>query len=185
MWFTELNANRIGRLDPSKAKSLTSEGITEFELPQPNSKPHFLTIAKNGWIWFTEGANRIGRLDPADGTFKEYDIPSPHSEPHQIIEGPDGSIWFLEFQTNKVGAPGPKDRQDYGIPHWTRQPARSGPGKKTKYGTRRGACSGSIRFFNKLGSLDPATGEVEEMTIPPEKISPTWSDSYPGWQLCG
>ena len=108
LWFTELNANRIGKLEPSKAKSLTSHGISEYELPQPNSKPHFLTIAKNGLIWFTEGANRIGRLDPQDGTFKEYDIPSPHSEPHEIVEGPDGSIWFLEFQTNKVGHLDPK-----------------------------------------------------------------------------
>ena len=130
LWFTELNANRIGKLDPSKAKSLTSQGITEYELPQPNSKPHFLTIAKNGLIWFTEGANRIGSLDPENGTFKEYDIPSPHSEPHQIIEAPDGSIWFVEFQTNKVGQLDPKNRQDYRVPDRPRQSACPRPGKK-------------------------------------------------------
>jgi streptogramin lyase len=33
LWFTELNANRIG----TKAKSLTSQGITEYKLPSPTA----------------------------------------------------------------------------------------------------------------------------------------------------
>jgi len=171
LWFTELNANRIGKLEPSQAKSLTSEGITEYELPQPNSKPYFLTIAKNGLIWFTEGANRIGRLDPEDGTFKEYDIPSPHSEPHEIIEAPDGSIWFLESQTNKVGHLNPKTGKitEYPI----------GPGNPhalvlvdNKIWYTQGGMFWVNTFFNKLGSLDPVTGEVEEIVIPPSKSVP-------------
>ena len=171
LWFTELNANRIGKLNPSKAKSLTSQGITEYELPQPNSKPHFLTIAKNGLIWFTEGANRIGRLDPENGTFKEYDIPSPHSEPHEIIEGPDGSIWFLEFQTNKVGHLDPKTGKITEFP--------IGPGNphalvlvENKVWYTQGGMFWVNTFFNKLGSLDPLTGKVEEIKIPPEKSVP-------------
>ena len=171
LWFTEMNANRIAKLNPSKAKSLTSEGITEYELPQPNSKPHFLTIAMNGWVWFTEGENRIGRLDPEDGTFKEYDIPSPHSEPHEIIEAQDGSIWFVEFQTNKLGHLDPKTGKitEYPI----------GPGNphalvfaKNKLWYTQGGMFWVNTFFNKLGSLDPLTGEVEEMKIPPEKSVP-------------
>jgi virginiamycin B lyase len=171
LWFTELNANRIGKLDPSKAKSLTSEGITEYELPQPNSKPHFLTIAKNGLIWFTEGANRIGRLDPKDGTFKEYDIPSPHSEPHEIVEGPDGSIWFLEFQTNKVGHLDPKTGKITEFPIGPGNPhALVLVGDKIWY--TQGGMFWVNTFFNKLGSLDPLTGKVEEIKIPPEKSVP-------------
>lgn len=171
LWFTELNANRIGKLDPSKAKSLTSQGITEYELPQPNSKPHFLTVAENGLIWFTEGANRIGRLDPGNGTFKEYDIPSPHSEPHQIVEAPDGSIWFVEFQTNKVGHLNPKTGKITEYPIGPGNPhALVLVGNKIWY--TQGGMFWVNTFFNKLGSLEPLTGNVVEITIPPEKSVP-------------
>jgi len=78
LWFTELNANRIGKLVPSQGKPLTQQGFTEYELPHPNSKPHYLTVARNGLVWFTEmGGNRIGSLDPKTGIIKEYEIPSP------------------------------------------------------------------------------------------------------------
>ncbi len=171
LWFTELNANRIGKLDPSQAKSLTSEGITEYELPHPNSKPHFLTIAKNGLIWFTEGANRIGSLDPKNGTFKEYDIPSPHSEPHQIVEAPDGTIWFLEFQTNKVGQLDPKTGEITEFPIGPGNPhALVLVGNKIWY--TQGGMFWVNTFFNKLGSLNIKTGQVEEIIIPPEKSVP-------------
>jgi len=171
LWFTELNANRIGKLDPTKAKSMTSEGITEYELPHPNSKPYFLTIAKNGLIWFTEGANRIGRLDPEKGTFKEYDIPSPHSEPHEIIEAPDGSIWFLEFHNNKVGKLDPMTGKITEFPIGPGNPhALALAGNKIWY--TQGGMFWVNTFFNKLGSLDPITGEVEEIIIPPEKSVP-------------
>ena len=171
LWFTELNANRIGKLNPSKAKSLTSQGITEYELPKPNSKPHFLTVAKNGLIWFTEGANRIGSLDPENGTFKEYDIPSPHSEPHQIAEAPDGTIWFLEFQTNKVGQLDPKTGKITEFPIGPGNPhALVLVGDKLWY--TQGGMFWVNTFANKLGCLNTKTGELKEIEIPPEKSVP-------------
>ena len=171
LWFTELNANRIGKLDPTKAKSLTSNGITEYELPHPNSKPHYLTIAKDGMIWFTEGENRIGSLDPKDGAVKEYDIPTPHSEPHQITEGPDGSIWFLEFQTNKIGQLNPITGKITEFPIGPGNPhALALVGDKLWY-TQGGMYWINI-FFNKLGCLNTKTGEIMEIAIPPEKSVP-------------
>ncbi len=171
LWFTELNANRIGRLDPSKVKTSTSQGITEYELPHPNSKPHFLTIADNGMVWFTEGANRIGSLDPKTGAIKEYDIPSPNSEPHQIAEGPDGYLWFLEFQTNKIGQLDPKTGKITEFPIGPGNPhALVLVGNKIWY--TQGGKFWANAFFNKLGSMDLKTGEVEEIIIPPEKSVP-------------
>lgn len=183
LWFTELNANRIGKLNPSQAKSLTSQGITEYELPQPNSKPHFLTVAKNGLIWFTEGANRIGSFDPEIGIFKEYDIPSPHSEPHQIVEAPDGTIWFLEFQTNKIGKLDPKTGVITEFPIGPGNPhALALVGDKLWY--TQGGMFWVNTFFNKLGCLNTKTGELKEIEVPPEKSVPhglTVSDKGTLW----
>ncbi len=172
LWFTELNANRIGKLVPSQGKSHTSQGITEYELPHPNSKPHFLTVARDGRVWFTEmGGNRIGSLDPKTGAIKEYEIPSPHSEPHQIVEGTDGSIWFLEFQTNKVGRLNPKTGEITEYPVGPGNPHALAVDGDTLWYTQGGMFWVNL-FFNKLGYLNTKTGEVQEIAVPPEKSVP-------------
>jgi len=122
-------------------------------------------------IWFTEGANRIGSLDPENGTFKEYDIPSPHSEPHQIVEAPDGTIWFLEFQTNKIGQLDPKTGKITEFPIGPGNPhALVLVGDKIWY--TQGGMFWVNTFANKLGCLNTKTGELKEIEIPPEKSVP-------------
>lgn len=172
VWFTEINANRIGKLIPGQAQPGTSKGITEYELPNPNSQPHYITVAKDGTVWFTEMmGNRIGRLDPQSGKIQEYAIPTEDSEPHQIKEGEDGGIWFLEFNANRVGRLNPADGsiKEYpvgeGHPH-----AMVVDGDKVWY--TQGGMFWAKKFFNKVGRLNTQTGEVDEWTVPPEKSVP-------------
>ena len=63
LWFTEINGNRIGRLDPSQAEPGSSKGIVEYSLPQKNSKPNNIIVAKNGMVWFTEIGGPPGGWD--------------------------------------------------------------------------------------------------------------------------
>lgn len=172
LWFTEINANKIGKLVPSEVVAGTTKGITEYDLPQPNSKPHYITVAKDGMVWFTQmSGNRIGRLDPATGAIKEYPIPTADSEPHQIKEGADGSLWFLEFETNKVARLDPATGviREYpigeGHPH-----AMALAGDKIWY--TQGGKFWMQAFANKVGVLDMATGKFEEVTVPPVKSVP-------------
>ncbi len=72
IWFTELNANAIGRLDPQ------SGIVRQYTLTGSNSAqaldPYGITIDPAGTVWFTEASNsRIGRLDPATGAVRYYD----------------------------------------------------------------------------------------------------------------
>ena len=55
MWFTELLANRIGRID--------SDGnVSEYPLPSAGSMPSMIAAGGDGALWFTENqGNRIGR----------------------------------------------------------------------------------------------------------------------------
>lgn len=113
MWFTEMNADRIGRI--------TSRGeITEFSLPCVGAYPSAITAGPDEALWFTlNQANAIGRITvhgdivihplptpsdapvgiTSDGTalwfveIAEYGLPSPSSEPHGITLGPDGALW--------------------------------------------------------------------------------------------
>ena len=87
LWFTELQANKIGRITASGV-------ITEFSVPTPFAKPEGITSAPDGALWFTEAnVNKIGRISPS-GTITEYSVPSPSAEPTGIATGSDGALWF-------------------------------------------------------------------------------------------
>ena len=85
LWFTMINANKIGRLVPSEARAGRTNGITEYTVPTPNSNPHYLAFDAQDRVWFTERlGNKIGMLDPGRGQIQEYEIPTPRSEPHHL-----------------------------------------------------------------------------------------------------
>jgi serine/threonine protein kinase len=56
LWFTQWNADRIGRIS-------TSGTITEFSLPASPSQPDGITAGPDGNLWFTEyDGDQIGRI---------------------------------------------------------------------------------------------------------------------------
>jgi streptogramin lyase len=95
-WFTEANANKIGRISPAGA-------FTEFAIPTFSSGPGGITTGPDGNLWFTEhNGNQIGRITPS-GSVTEFAIPTAGSQPVGITTGPDGSLWFTEIGANKIG----------------------------------------------------------------------------------
>jgi virginiamycin B lyase len=89
LWFTESNANKIGRIT-------TAGVITEFGIPTPSSFPIYITAGPDGALWFAENnGNKIGRITTA-GAVTEYPIPTSRSSPGTIAAGPDGALWFTE-----------------------------------------------------------------------------------------
>jgi hypothetical protein len=103
LWFTEPNANRIGRI--------TTHGVvTEFSLPSANSNPLGITVGPDGGIWFTEqNAARIGRLTylPAAATDVVIEYPlGTGSSAVAITAGSDGNLWFTQtFQYYSTTGP--------------------------------------------------------------------------------
>src|SRR5258706_1076120 len=76
----------------------------EFPLPNPNSGPTTVSIARDGTLWFTEAAgNRIGRMAQDGSGLKEFDLPHPGSAPRIITVGSDGNFWFSEHLGNRMG----------------------------------------------------------------------------------
>ena len=81
MWFTEYQANKIGRYTPSGA-------ITEYVLPTAHSKPGGIVAGPDGALWFAEHAgNQIGRITTAR-VITEYPVPTGQSDPTVIAVGP-------------------------------------------------------------------------------------------------
>ena len=172
LWFTEINANKIGKIHPSKVKPGTSDGIVEFDLPNPHSQPNHIMIARNGMVWFSEmGGNRIGRLDPATGKIAEYDIPTPNSEPHHLVEDSNGDIWFAEFEANKIGRLTPETGKIEEFPVNPGHPHDLVIKGQHIWYSQGGKFWAGI-FFNKMASFNMKTHEVQEIVIPPKKSVP-------------
>lgn len=105
IWFTEMNADAIGKLEVKTGK------FTHYPLSNPRTvqklSPYSLTLDKQGEIWFTNsGTNTIGRLNPTSGSLRFYTPPTPAGQdPSSLMEiasDPSGMLWISTFNTNKL-----------------------------------------------------------------------------------
>jgi virginiamycin B lyase len=95
LWFTEMSANKIGRITMAGV-------ITEYPIPTANSQPNSI-VSGEGGMWFTETeGNKIGWIS-LFGAFHEFRIPTAKSSPVGIAVGPDRAIWFAESAAHKIG----------------------------------------------------------------------------------
>jgi virginiamycin B lyase len=159
MWFTDLQADRIGRID-------TTGGVTTFSLPAGHSFPKGIALGPDGALWFTEEGvpARIGRITTA-GALTEFALPNPVSRPYGIASGPDGNLWFTELLTNRIGRittsgvitefPVPTTGELTGI--------TAGPDGNLWFAERTG---------NKIGRIT-TSGTVTEFDIPTANSHPT------------
>jgi len=98
VWFTEPDADKIGRLTFTDTNDYTPD---EYALTA-GSHPLNL-VAGGGFIWFTAaGGDYIGRLDPATRQIDEFPV-TAGSYPADLDYASDGSIWFTEMAADRVG----------------------------------------------------------------------------------
>lgn len=96
VWFSELNANAIGRLDPHTGT------IKQFALASSSRaqalNPYGIAVDPRGRIWFTEAAtSTIGWLDPATGKLHFFTFPGVSAGLMEIASDPYGTIWVTSF----------------------------------------------------------------------------------------
>src|ERR1700680_3717520 len=83
--------------------------IREWTVPTKGAHPHDPAVAPDGSLWFTEQLqNKLGRLDPESGTFKEYALKIEDSGPHGLVADADGNIWFTGNAKGYIGKLDPK-----------------------------------------------------------------------------
>lgn len=96
IWFTELNADALGSLDPRTGI------IHQYPLsPTKNVQklaPYGVTVDPSGMVWFTESSNdHVGRLDPTTGSIRFFTMPGPTYPLMEIASDPRGTIWITSF----------------------------------------------------------------------------------------
>ncbi|MHB8312787.1 MAG: Vgb family protein [Candidatus Dormibacteria bacterium] len=156
LWFTELNADNIGKITPAGT-------ITEY--PVGSVSPLGITAGPDGNLWFTEyTANKIGKITTA-GAVTAYSVPTVSSDPHGITAGPDGNLWFTEYTGNKIGKITPAGTiTEYTVATATSDPLviTAGPDGNLWFTEKTG---------NKIGRITP-TGTITEYTVPTASSDP-------------
>ena len=98
IWFTELNADSIARLDP------TNGNVQQYPISPKKTvqtlDPYGITIDPKGMILFTEATNdHIGRLDPATGTIRFFTLQGPNVPLMEIASDSHGMLWITSFSS--------------------------------------------------------------------------------------
>jgi len=155
------------------ASSLAAEGlkvvIREWDVPTPRSRPHDPEVAPDGALWYTgQLANKLGRLDPKTGEFKELTLKTPDSGPHGIAADKDGNIWFTANSKAYIGRLNPNTGEvtEYPMP----DPRARDPHSLAF--DRAGKIFFTVQQGNFVGRLDPQSGKVALQAVPTARALP-------------
>jgi len=90
IWYSKLNGNRIGRIDPKAPDG----DITEWN--PPFRGPRRLHVAPDGMVWVPGfGSGVFGRFDPNTETWTTYPLPNYENQiPYALNVAPDGMVWI-------------------------------------------------------------------------------------------
>ncbi len=141
--------------------------VNEFTVPTAFSGPSSITAGPDGNLWYTEGANQIGQINPTTHAFQEFPIPTADGRPEDITAGPDGNLWFVENRANKVALINPTTHafQEFAIPTADGQPngITAGP-------------DGNLWFTesnaDQIGQINPTTHAFQEFPVPTANSGP-------------
>ena len=100
VWFTEIAANKIGKLSQSAA-------VTDYAVPAAGAAPQSITVGPDSALWFTEpGRGNIGRLAISTLSFTEIPLIASCTgtcpQPWGIVTAPNGSLWVTDKGTNSI-----------------------------------------------------------------------------------
>lgn len=143
--------------------------IREWDVPTKGAHPHDPAVGPGDALWFTEQmANKIGRLDPATGAFKEFALKVEDSGPHGLVADREGNIWFMGNFKGYIGKLDPRTGAvtEYKIPD------PKGEDPHTAVFDGQGLLWFTLQVADMVGKLDPRSGKIDL------KHAPT-PDSHP------
>jgi len=90
-FICEFGANRLAKFD------IDTMAITEYELPNPMSRPRRLTITPDDVVYYADySRGYLGMYNPKTKASKEWPSPSgPKSQPYGIVYT-NGAVWYNE-----------------------------------------------------------------------------------------
>ncbi|MEX1212161.1 MAG: hypothetical protein WEA36_04890 [Balneolaceae bacterium] len=89
-WIALFGTHKIATVDPQTME------LTEVALPREEARPRRLDVTSDGKVWYGDyAAGKVGRYDPADGSFQEWDMPDgSDSRPYAVLKDHRDRVWF-------------------------------------------------------------------------------------------
>jgi len=143
--------------------------IKEWDVPTRGAHPHDPAVGMDGALWFTEQMqNKIGRLDPGSGAFKEFPLKVDNSGPHGLVADSAGNIWFTGNFAHYIGKLDPQtgEVKDY------KMPDKKAEDPHSLVFDSDGILWFTVQVGNFVGRLDPRSGKVELQTVPTGNAHP-------------
>lgn len=148
---------------PATEVSELKVSIHEWAVPTKGAHPHDPAVGQDGALWFTEQmANKLGRLDPATGAFKEYALKVEDSGPHGLVADREGNVWFTGNFKGYIGKLDPRTGTvtEYKIPD------PKGEDPHTAVFDSQGMLWLTLQVANMVGRLDPRNGKIDLKHVP-------------------
>jgi virginiamycin B lyase len=144
--------------------------IREWAVPTKGAHPHDPAVGPGGSLWFTEQmTNKLGRLDPKTGEFKEYPLTeAKNSGPHGLVADKAGNIWFTANFGGYIGKLDPNTGKITEYP----MPNAKAEDPHTAAFDANGVLWFTVQGGNMVGRLDPKTGKVQLKEVPTESALP-------------
>ena len=159
IWFTELNANALGRLNIHSGQ-IQQYSLTPTKTTQ-SINPYGITIDPQGNIWFTEAStNNIGRLDAKTGLISYFSMQGSSTPLMEIAADEHGIIWATSFSSGLLLSFNPETV--------TFTPFYA-PSLGGLYGitiTSEGQVWVTITAANAIANLDPIANRFIDYSIP-------------------
>ena len=186
IWWTEGFDGNIGKLVIGQAVNGTSDGVTEYAVPQPTCTPgsncgtHIsgIGVDSKGTVWFDDAlSSRIGSYVPGTNTFTMTVLEgstSSNAHPHDgLAVDQTDNVWFTEEFASKVGEVLPPSSGPSGPPvnkTWYFGEGRIGSGF-TEYLTidnpdRSQTCSVNVAYDYTIDGSAPAHKTLT-ISVPP------------------
>ncbi len=103
IWYSKLNGNRIGRIDPKADDGAIKEWNPPFRGPRRY-------VAPDGMIWVPGfGSGVFGRFDPNTEAWTVYELPDAENQiPYALNVDKDGIVWICGTGNDTINRFDPK-----------------------------------------------------------------------------
>ena len=114
IWYSKLNGNRIGRIDPKAPDGDIKEWNPPFRGPRR------LHVAQDGMVWVPGfGSGVFGSFNPKTEKWKVYELPDADNQiPYALNVDPKGYVWICGTNSDSIHRFDPKteERVEFRLP---------------------------------------------------------------------
>jgi len=161
VWLASIAGNQVIRLDPA------TKQFTFFDVPagvkrNKTANPYGLAVGGDGNIWVVENAvDQIGRIDRTTGKFDEYPLSVKDPVARKLGADWDGNLWVGLHGAGKLLRVNYKtlEMKEFTPPSEDAGVYLADPDLKNH------VLWTSLHHVDKLGRLDPATGQWAEYPL--------------------